>query len=226
MTKNYAPSEIAEAIKISAELCGSELSDGAIKAMMLHLKPHGGHAVMAALTLCQREVKGRLALPDILSRLQAKDGRPGAEEAWALVANALADEAETVVWTDEMAQASAAAGELMRLGDKVGARMAFRETYERMVADARQIGQEPRWSVSAGSDKARAALVITEAVAAGRLPKAHALIALPSTADDARHQLLTGQVLSLEDKQKAKQSLQGLRLLIESKAMPLTKDEA
>jgi hypothetical protein len=94
---------------------------------------------------------------DVVAQIEgaaADDGRPGADEAWttALLAS---DEAETVVWTEETAQAMFVAQPVLRAGDKVGARMAFKNAYDRLVADARHARRPAHWHASLGQDPAR-----------------------------------------------------------------------
>lgn len=118
---------------------------------------------------------------DVIAQIEglaSNDGRPGAEEAWATALRAR-DEAETVVWTAEMADAWAVARSVFDLGDEVGARMAFREAYTRLVEEARRAHMPVAWSVSLGFDLERRALAITAAVHAGRLPQEE-LFALPA----------------------------------------------
>jgi hypothetical protein len=105
---------------------------------------------------------------DILAQLEAarSDGRPGADEAWAMVPM---DESTTVVWTNEMAEAFGIASPLLQSGDKSGARFAFREAYERIVAQAKRAGRRPVWSPSLGHDMAQRKQVLTAAVAKGLL---------------------------------------------------------
>lgn len=106
---------------------------------------------------------------DILGALAAVgDGRPGAEEAWA-IAIGFADESATITWTDEMASAWNTARGLYAIGDKVGARMAFKEAYLRHVEDARRWGTPVRWCASLGFDAAGRRDPLVEAKAAGRL---------------------------------------------------------
>jgi len=118
--------------------------------------------------------RGRFApLPaDILAQIEAAahaDGRPGAEEAWALALRA-ADERSTVVWTAEAAQAWGIAQPVMQVGDEVGARMAFREAYARLIAEARAKREPVRWSASLGHDQAQQDDALRIAVEAGKLP--------------------------------------------------------
>lgn len=104
-----------------------------------------------------------------IERAAKNDGRPGPEEAWAISLGAR-DEADTVVWTHECAQAWAAATPIMALGDEVGARMAFKETYARLVAEARARFESASWEVSEGFDKDRRRSAVGRAIEAGRIP--------------------------------------------------------
>lgn len=108
---------------------------------------------------------------DVIAQLEgmaAADGRPGAEEAWAIV-QAGADEAATLVWTAEIAEAWGIAKAVLDGGDEVGARMAFREAYNRLVAEARKAGRPVAWAVTLGHDQRRREVAVREAVLAGRL---------------------------------------------------------
>jgi hypothetical protein len=104
-----------------------------------------------------------------IERAARNDGRPGAEEAWAISLVAR-DENNTVVWTHECAQAWGAALPIMDLGDEVGARMAFKETYTRLVAEARNRREAPSWDVSEGFDKEHRRAAVAQAIEAGRIP--------------------------------------------------------
>jgi hypothetical protein len=104
-----------------------------------------------------------------IERAAKQDGRPGAEEAWAISLTAR-DESDTVVWTNECAQAWSAAKPVMDMGDEVGARMAFKETYSRLVAEARSRFEAASWEVSEGFDSERRRIAVARAVEAGRIP--------------------------------------------------------
>lgn len=101
--------------------------------------------------------------------LAAEDGRPGCEEAWATSVRA-ADESSTVVWTEEMARAWAIAQPVHSGGDEVGARMAFKETYTRLVDESRRDRRKPAWQASLGFDASLRDAAIDLAARAGRLP--------------------------------------------------------
>lgn len=159
-----------KALAVVAELTGTELSAGALRVMESDLSAYPDATVMAALELCRREITGRLTLPAILERVERMDGRPGPEEAWALALQA-ADESETVVWTEETAAAFAHAMPLLEARDKVGARMAFKEAYEKSVRQSRLQASPARWIPSMGSDPERREIAVSAAVQAGKLPR-------------------------------------------------------
>lgn len=105
---------------------------------------------------------------DILGLLRTHDGRLDVEEAWALAVTA-ADEATTVVWTAEIAEAWRVAQPIMHLGDKVGARMAFKSAYERIVTDARARMVPVEWVATLGHDPEGRERAIKAAADLGRV---------------------------------------------------------
>ncbi|PRA69299.1 hypothetical protein CQ065_06870 [Pseudomonas sp. MYb187] len=154
---------LAAAICATAEAMGQEMNPGTAAMMAEDLCAYPVVAVRSALKSCRLEVKGKLAMADILQRVQAADGRPGKDEAWSIALTA-SDESETVVMTAEIQQAMAAAQPVLALGDKVGARMAFMSAYERLVAGARAEAKPAAWSVSLGFDPVRRVTAIESAV--------------------------------------------------------------
>ncbi len=130
--------------------------------------------------------RGRfLPMPaDILAQIEglaANDGRPGPEEAWATALLAT-DESRTVVWTDEAASAWGIARPIIDSGDQIGARMAFKEAYTRLVEEARRARRPATWTASLGFDGKQRDAVLQAAQEAGRLP-APERIALPAPAN-------------------------------------------
>ena len=120
------------------------------------------------------EQRGRFApLPaDLVAQIKAAlecDGRPAADEAWSIAVTA-DDEAVTVVWTEEIAEAWGVARPVYVRGDEVGARMAFKAAYARIVESSRASREPIRWSASIGHDESRRDSALTLAVEAGRLP--------------------------------------------------------
>lgn len=104
----------------------------------------------------------------------------GADEAWAIVLASF-DEFETVVMTQEMMDARKAVYLIWAEGDTVGARMAFREAYTRIV----QIAGKPMWQVIVGFNAEKRLSAIESAKQLGRLsadyqPNQHILPAPPA----------------------------------------------
>ena len=67
--------KLIEAIAVAQEVTGTPLgSDAAIEAMVMDLQAYPQGQVLAAIRRCMREVKGKLTLADIISRID--DGRP------------------------------------------------------------------------------------------------------------------------------------------------------
>lgn len=115
----------------------------------------------------------------IAARCKLMDGRPEENEAWAL-ALASKDERETVVWTQEMAEAFGLCRNMVEGGDEIGARMAFKDAYARLVAAARAVNQPGVWSVSPGWDGERRNIAVSKATAAGLLQGPQPHLALPN----------------------------------------------
>lgn len=112
-----------------------------------------------------------------------------AEEAWAIALEAM-DEYSTVVVTDAILEAKTICQDVYDSGDKIGARMAFKDAYNRIIKTA----PKPAWKVSEGYDKARREDVVRKAVALGRLTQS----------EDSRY--LTHQ----EPDKKSKEIAQGI----------------
>jgi hypothetical protein len=115
----------------------------------------------------------------IAARCKLLDGRPDENEAWA-VSLTSQDERETVTWTSEMAEAFDLAKPLLAVGDEIGARMAFKDAYKRLVIAARSLNRPVRWSTSAGWDAGRHQLAHQDAVNAGLLDGPKQPLALPN----------------------------------------------
>ena len=169
-----ASSRLSEAVAVTLELTGTTLSEVAARMMADDLARYPEQQVMGALTRCRRELKGRLTIADVITRLD--DGRPGVEEAWAMLPKT---ESDTAVWTEEMAKASAVTHDLIDRGDDVGARMAFKESYQRLCQSARDRGIPVSWSVTLGWDQQGRESVIRAAVEKGLLTENQVKVFLP-----------------------------------------------
>ena len=205
-------SEITRALAVTAELTGTELSVVALQAMERELGNYKVSAVITAMTRCRRELTGRLTLAAVLERIESADGRPTANEAWGIALSGF-DESMTIITNQEINAAMSVARPIMDVGDEVGARMAFRDSYERTVTENRNQGVNPEWYPSMGSDKRMRAAVVAGAVERGLLPMSY-FAELPAPVQgDGR-----GVVAFLENKEeprdlspKARQKLQEIR---------------
>lgn len=113
----------------------------------------------------------------IAKRCRLMDGRPGAEEAFALALTTM-DEQNTVVWTQECAEAFAKARPVLDSSGTISARKTFAEIYERLVSVARAQCQPVKWFPSPGLNKLEYESVIKRAVVAGLLPAPAATLQL------------------------------------------------
>ena len=174
----------------TAEVMGTQLQPTALMLMAEELSEFQLSDVLAAIKRCRRELSGRLTLNAIIERVQAADGMPGAEEAWALMSR---PENDTVIITEQMGEAMQVARPVLNDGDRVAARMAFKDSYLRIVNDARDKKIKPKWFVSLGHDKAGRAQPIAEGVRTGKLLLEHSLNLL---SPDAKAEVLqlTGNV--------------------------------
>lgn len=173
--------DVVKALAVTAELTGTELSATALRVMASDLEHYPEDSVMSALTRCRKELTGRLSLASIIERLAQSDGRPSADEAWAIALDAR-DEALTVVWNDEICEAFSLARPVLVAGDKIGARMAFRDAYDRIARNGRESGRVPAWSASLGWDASQRTVALKKAEALGLLPAPtiSALLPIPS----------------------------------------------
>jgi hypothetical protein len=163
--------KVAETLQLMVQLSGRTVSPAAATMLARDLSRFPSESVLAALERCRFELRTFPTISEIIARLD--DGRPGAEEAWAMIPQ---DERDSVVWTDEMAEAYGVARTL--LPDAVAARMAFKETYSRLLTEARTSGRPAKWTPSLGHDKQGRAAALMLAVDKGRLalPAAQALV--------------------------------------------------
>lgn len=179
-------SKVLEAIAVTAELCGRAFTPAGARVFAQDLDGFPDAAVLAALARCRKEVRGMLTVQDVISRID--DSRPGVEEAWAMIPR---DEESSVVWTDEMAQAYGAASPLLAEGDKIGARMAFKEAYARLVAAARDKRVPANWTPSLGGDVSGRQMALIDAVRHKRMKLEQAMTLLASYPDVQQGMLIS-----------------------------------
>jgi len=136
------------------------------------------------------------------------DGRPGPEEAWARMPKGERVEEDSIVWCEEERAAYNACRNLLLDGDQIGARMAFKERYEKELAEARCTRKPVQWVMSPGFNVENRLSTLAEAVQQNRITLDNALNFVPGDRQNEFAQmlpaaqakgLLTGQVEKLPD---------------------------
>lgn len=189
--------KIMQAIAVTAELTGTQLSSNAMFVMAEDLLAYPLDKVLIALERCRRELKGRLTLAAILERVD--DGWQSAEEAFNTLVAGWENEHLSILTTHTAMQAAESASALFNAGDKYRAGIAFKTAYERIVSEKKAKGLQPDWFISAGLDKDQLAHIIKEAATNGRISNDYALALLPASQE--RMDIEAGNLLT--NKQKA-----------------------
>lgn len=205
--------KIMQAIAVTAELTGTQLSDNAMLVMAEDLLAYPLDKVLIALERCRRELKGRLTQAAILERID--DGWQSAEEAFNTLVAGWNNESLSILTTHTAMRAAESASALFNAGDKYRAGIAFKETYERLVGEKKAQGESPDWYVSAGLDKEQLAQLVTEAAATGKITNDYALALLP--AGEERINIEAGNLLTDKQKEEGKARLGNLLNLITQK---------
>lgn len=191
----------ASAIGAALEVYGKGVSETALRLWWSSLKTYGIDEVLRGLTRHLQDPERGQWQPkpaDVIWQIEAAKtaGWVSADEAWATALLAQ-DEAETVIWTEESAGAHAIARPILAAGDEVGARIAFREAYNRLVKAAAGEGRAPRQQVSLGHDSQRREQAVRQAVDRGLLTQERADKLLPAPQPEpGGFALLTGNVVA------------------------------
>ena len=208
-------------IVATAEMMGQAISPMTAALMASDLAEYPLNQAREALRQTRRTCKSRLTFAAIRENLLKADGRPEPSEAWALALQSQ-DERDSVVWTTEIATAMATARPVLEAGDKVAARMAFIQTYERLVQVARDNSEPARWELSMGWDESGRAEALSEAVRLGRIPEerakllghgGHLQLEAPSNDGLAIAGLITGKPTPAAE---ASKRIQQLRKMLEA----------
>lgn len=160
---------LVDQLAATAELLGQQMSPAAAMMLAEDLSGYPRPALAAALKRVRTECAGKLTPKVIIEAIDAAMGRLGSSEAWATALQAL-NEDNTVVWTEEIAQAWEVARPIVKGGDEIGGRMAFRDAYERLVKTARDERRTPVATVSLGRDADLRGPAVEKAVKLGYMP--------------------------------------------------------
>lgn len=198
---------IVEAVTATAEVMGQQMTATAIALIAEDLSEYPIADVDKALRRVRRECQ-RFSLAAVIERLP--NGWPGPEEAWASFPKS---EEDTGVVTQEALRAWGIAEQLWEHGDKVGARMAFKEAYQEAVAQADM--RTPQWQVSLGWDVKKREEPIKRAIEQGLISYERVQHILPAPEDCGPIAgLLTGKVSSMPVTEDTKRRLTELRKML------------
>jgi hypothetical protein len=159
-------------------------SDGVVMSVFDTLIEYPIEHVLGSIQVHSRKSKFAPTPADVVAIIESRTNTKhiGPDEAWGIVLKSF-DEAESVVMTQEMLDARCAAWSAWFDGDKIGVRMAFKDTYSRIIESA----PSPKWRLIAGWDKSRIEVAVEEAKLLGRLPdeyhaNKHSLLGAPAAA--------------------------------------------
>ena len=191
--RNTDYTEFCDLLDAAYDLIGAGankiISGSAKRLFFAALAEYPIEAVRKALSAhCRDKVRGRFTPKpaDIIEQIEGavSDGRPSVEEAWAIALTSR-DESDTVVWTNEIAEAFVICQPVLSLRDEVGARMAFKDAYSRIVAQAKSQRIAPKWTASLGWDMRKREASLTRASNVGLLPAPTVAALLPAPEEAA-----------------------------------------
>jgi hypothetical protein len=169
--------DLLKKIAVTYELCaGRTLSEPAAEAFARMLDRYPPAALSQALDTCVRECRGALSPGDVITRVEQLDGRPTAEEAWAMLPSS---ESASVCWTTETAEAFGACRSLIGV-DTYGARQAFCAAYKRSVQANRLAGLPAKWELSLGYGQSEREACVSRALSEGKITQQRALALCPA----------------------------------------------
>jgi hypothetical protein len=152
------------------------------------------------------------------------DGRPGADEAWAIYPRS---EADSAVLNDEISYAAQVAQPLLDEGDTIAARMAFKDAYNRIVEQNKANGIKPKWFPSLGHNPDGRKAALDDAVNKNRISLDYAQSLLPAPKDGGfvagllgGMKLLTksNEVLTDEQRKKNRQHIAKIKNMLRKAA--------
>lgn len=210
--------KLLQNLAATAEIMGAELSPHALAMMAKDLAEYDGNLIMQALTNLRKST-ARFNLGALIAEIELlnPNRRIGADEAWALYPH---DEYSSAVITNEIAEAMQSAQPLLNEGDKVGARMAFKDAYNRIVQKNKSENVNPKWFVSLGTDLNSREVAIKNGIALGRIKENDYKNLIPVTYDSklteiiATSGFLTSKLYSEEDIKRNKEKMKQIKNML------------
>lgn len=200
---------LAETLTVLCEYYAKEMGDAEAGIYISALNRYPEDAIEAA---AHKHIahpdRGRFfpKVADLMRYLPDPAAHPGADEAWS-IALRLADESDSVTTTSEILEAWLVAQPVYLVGDKIGARMAFRDAYTRLVNLSTEA---PKWTLSLGHDPDKRELERDRAISAGLLPAPDPMPTLEfdGSDDDAAANLgqVARHILSIFERMDAKEA--------------------
>lgn len=173
--------QIAKLLAVMAKMMpgGERIDETSADYLISILEEYDSKKVLDSLQRCFKELKFFPTVSEIIDRID--DGRPGTEEAWALAPK---DDLSAAYLNDEIIFAWKVANDLLLGGgNMVGARMAFKEIYEKKVKENRSKGIHPKWWLSRASGNGSELIneaAMRDAVELGRISTDKAILLLPN----------------------------------------------
>lgn len=213
---------LIQMLAATAELMGAQLSGVALAIMAKDFAEYDIQLIEKALKNVRLN-QTRFTQAAIQKEIEnlMPDGRPGADEAWAMYPH---DEAVSAVITQEIAEAMQVAQPLINEGDMIAARMAFKEAYTRIVAHNKASDIPVKWFPSLGHCPEGREQTLKRAVELGRLTADHAQSLLPAPKDNPINQFigemkfLTAQQLTDAERDLGRKKMAEIRLKLGKKA--------
>lgn len=156
--------EIAEYLTAMAQIYDRRIDKAAALIFLDDLEGYSDQEILAALARCRKEMRTFPTVADVIARID--DGHPGVEEAWALVPKS---EMESACWTPEIREAYFRGAHAL-MSDPIAARMAFKETYTKILAESKARKKRATWELSLGQDVQGRKAIAVKAIDRGLLP--------------------------------------------------------
>lgn len=172
------------ALGATAEAMGQTTTPTALNIMADDLEDYTEESVVASLKALRRK-NVRFCIASILDHIQANDGHPTPDKAWAMIPKTESDSAAV---TDEMMLAWSVALDQYNDGDKVGAQIAFKREYAAVLDHARQEGKKAKFWITLGDNRSGRIDCVIEAAENGLITKDRAIKHLDHS-DSALHRL-------------------------------------
>lgn len=208
---------------------GAQTSEMQIEMWADELKGFDLQEITSAIGKHRKEARKYPPTPaEVISKIF---GFPSADEAWSSIPTG---EEQSVCWCEEMSEAYGDVYGLIRSGDHIAARMAFKDSYNRRVLESKAKMKKPTWTLSLGTDKEGQKIAIRQAYERGLLSAEKAVsydptLKLIETGGQKRLLLTSsregglpdhsegGEVLTMEQRERNLTWIKQLRGILEKK---------